>query len=222
MVNMPAVNAEDYDLDTTDLVVDAPDASPKHGTSVQAGWGAADVLLKPKASGDYPNDFRFVEQMQLVKFLENEPFSVYQQHWIEREGKKSFVCIGDNCPLCVQLGDSPRSKFAFNVLVLTDEEPSVQILTAPPTFARQLRAANDDEKRGPLTRHYWAISRQGSGPQTTYSLERVRATDLAEEWEIDPMQVDAMAADAVLYGPDSVYVTPREELHAVARQLVSA
>ena len=210
MVNVPTVNTDDYDLDE-ELIEDSPEAEPKHGTSVQAGWGAADALLKPKASGDYPNDFKFSEDVQLVRFLENEPFSVYQQHWIDRsEGKR-----------CNILGDKPRGKFAFNVLIVSGEEPSVQILTAPPTFARQLRAANDDARRGPLNKFYWAISRQGSGPQTTYTLERVRPTDLAEEWDLDPEVLSEAAAEAVLYGPDSVYVTPKSELLTIARSLVS-
>jgi hypothetical protein len=224
MVASPTVNAESYDLDEP-LLEDAPDATPKHGTSIQSGWGAADALLKPKnASGEYPNDFRFSDSVQLVRFLEDEPFSVYYQHWIDRtEGKRSFVCLEgeeQGCPLCDIVGDKPRGKFAFNVLVVSDEEPTVQIMTAPPTFARQLRAANDDTRRGPLTKYYWAISRQGSGPQTTYTLERVRPSDLAEEWELDADKLDAIASDAVKYGPETVYVTPRAELLTLARSLV--
>lgn len=218
----PTMDATDYDVPIA-LAEDAPDAAPKHGTSVQSGWGAADALLKPaRDKGDYPNDFRFSDSAQLVRFLENEPFSVYYQHWLDRtEGKRSFVCLGDQCPLCDILGDKPRGKFAFNVLVVSDETPTVQILTAPPMFARQLRAANDDARRGPLSKYYWSISRQGTGPQTTYGLERVRATDLADEWELDAEKLDALAQEAVMYGPETVYVTPREELLQIARSLVS-
>lgn len=215
-INKPLIEADDY------LADDVDDVAPKHGTTVQAGWAAADALLKPKKeSGEYANDFRFTEQAQLVRFLEDEPFSVYFQHWIDREGKKSFVCIGDDCPLCTIAGDKPRGKFAFNILVLSEEEPSVMILTAPPTLARQLKAANDDTKRGPLTKYFWAISRQGSGPQTTYTLDRVRASDLAEEWELDAEDVDDLVANANKYDSSSVYVTPRTELLTIARSLVS-
>lgn len=217
MVSAPTANAEDYEL-----AEDEPTATPKHGTSIQSGWGAAETALKRKGEGEYPNDFRFTEEPQLVRFLDDAPFAVYGQHWIEREGKKSFVCLGDDCPLCITAGDKPRNKFAFNVLVVSDEDPGVQILTAPPTFARQLRAANDDERRGPLTKFYWAISRQGVGPQTTYTLERVRATDLAEEWGMDSEPLDVLAADAVKYDDSSVYLTPREELLKVARSLVNS
>jgi hypothetical protein len=215
-INKPIIDADDY------LADDIEDVAPKHGTTVQAGWAAADALLKPKKeSGEYASDFRFTEQAQLIRFLEDEPFSVYFQHWIDREGKKSFVCLGDDCPLCTIAGDKPRGKFAFNVLVLSDEEPGVMILTAPPTLARQLKAANDDAKRGPLTKYYWAISRQGSGPQTTYTLDRVRGTDLAEEWELDQEDVEDLVAGATKYDSSAVYVTPRAELLTIARSLVS-
>jgi hypothetical protein len=217
-ISRPVVDADDY------LEEDSVEIAPKHGTTVQAGWGAADALLKPKAaSGDYPNDFRFSEVAQLVRFLDDAPFSSYYQHWVDRtEGKRSFVCLGDDCPLCTVAGDKPRPKFAFNVLVLSEETPSVQILTAPPTLARQLRAASEDPRRGPLTKYYWSISRQGSGPQTTYTLDRVRAGDLADEWDLDPEEIDAIAAQSVKYDAEVVYVSPREDLLKLARQLVSA
>ena len=148
---------------------------------------------------------------------------------MEREGKKSFVClqtprIDESCPLCETAGDLPRNKFAFNVVVLTDENdgtPKVQIMTAPPSFARQLRAMNMDPKMGPLSKHYWAISRQGSGPKTQYTLNRVKANDLAEEWDLDPEAVAASLKNLPLYDSSVTYVTPREELIEIARSLVS-
>jgi hypothetical protein len=217
MINRPTVDADSY------LAEDSVDLEPTVGTTVQAGWGAAAAALKPKqAAGDYPTDFRFSEQAALVRFLEDEPFAVYDQHWIDRtEGKRSFVCLGEDCPLCTIAGDKPRPKFAFNIIVLSDGEPNVQIMTAPPSFARQLQAANDDPRRGPLTKFYWAIARTGSGNTTQYTLDRVRATDLAEEWELDADDIDAFASTAITYDKSVVYVSPREELLKLARQLVS-
>jgi hypothetical protein len=216
MINTPSVDAESY------LAEDTVDNIPAHGTTVQAGWGAAKDALKPKKDSQYPTDFRFSEQAQLVRFLQDEPFAVYEQHWVDRtEGKRSFVCLGDECPLCTIAGDKPRPKFAFNIIVLSDGEPNVQILTAPPSFARQLQAANDDARRGPLTKYYWAIARTGSGNTTQYTLDRVRATDLAEEWELDADSIDEFAASAVSYDTSAVYVSPREELLTLARTLVS-
>lgn len=217
MVTQPNVDADSY------LVEDSATIAPKHGTTVQSGWGAAKAALKPKEkSKDYPTDFRFSDQVSLVRFLENEPFAVYEMHWIDRtEGKRSFVCEGDECPLCTITGDKPRARFAFNVLVASDEPPSVQILTAPPTFARQLQAANEDPRRGPLTKYYWGVSRIGTGRETQYNLERVRATDLAEEWELDSEELEDLAATANKYTTEAIYVSPHDELLELARSLVS-
>jgi hypothetical protein len=215
MIN-PTIDAQSY------LTTDDASAPAKNGTTVQAGWGAADKILKPKKSGDYPTDFRFSEQTQLVRFLDDEPFAIYEQHWIDRtEGKRSFVCLGDECPLCTMLGDNPRPKFAFNILNLSEENPSVQILTATPTLARQLQSANQDPRLGPLSKYYWSIARQGTGPQTQYMLNRVKATDLAEDWELDSTKIDAIATSAIKHDSSAVYVSPREELLTLARQLLS-
>jgi hypothetical protein len=218
MVTQPTVDASSY------LEEDTVDAQPKHGTTVQAGWGAAAKLLKPKEkSGSYASEVKFSEQPVLVRFLEDGPFHAYEQHWIDRtEGKRSFVHLGDDDPLAVIAGSKPRAKFAFNVLVLSEEEPNVQILTAPITLARILFAAHEDPKRGPLTKFDWAISRLGMGRDTQYIVERVRRdTDLTEEWELDPAKIDAIAATAVKYDKSAIYVSTREEHLEVARSLVS-
>jgi hypothetical protein len=123
--------------------------------------------------------------------------------------------------LCTIAGDKPRPKFAFNIISLSDGEPNVQIMTAPPSFARQLQAANEDPRRGPLTKYYWAISRTGTGNKTLFTLDRVRGTDLAEEWELDADSVDEFASTAVSYDTSAVYVSPRDELLKIARTLVS-
>ena len=223
MASLPKENMQNPSVNADDYAVDSVDAAPKHGTSVQAGWGAADAFLKPKAkSGEYASEFRMTEQPQLVRFLEDGPFMVYEQHWIDRsEGKRSFVCLGEDCPLCIIANDKPRAKFAFNIVNLSEEEPTTQIMTVATTLARQLRAANDDTRRGPLTKFYWAISRQGTGPSTSYTLDRVRGTDLAEEWELDADEVEAVVATAVSYDEAAIYVSPREELLKVAQSLLN-
>jgi hypothetical protein len=214
----PEIDATDY------FINDDVAAEPKHGTTIQAGWGALVAPNKSKReNGSYPTDFKFTESARLVRFLDDEPFAVYKQHWVDRtEGRRSFVCTGADCPLCTILGDVPRSKAAFNVIAVSDEEPSVQILTAPITLARQLQAANEDPRRGPLSKYYWAISRTGMGRETQYSLDRVRASELAEEWDLDPEAIAAIADNAVKHDADAIYVSPREEMVEVARQVVGA
>ena len=213
-ITKPAVNAEDY------LEEDSADIQPKVGTTVQEGWDAAEALLKVETT-EFPTDFKFSEEPQLVKFLQDRPFATYEQHWIERpKGKKSFVCIGDGCPMCEILGDKPRGKFAFNIYVLSGDVQGVQVLTAPPSLARQIKKAHDDERKGPLDREFWEISRMGTGPTTQYTLNFVRGRDLAEEWKLSPDNVKELVANAEPFSAeDVVRETPRSELLEIARSI---
>lgn len=213
-ITKPQVAAEDY------LDEDTPDMPAKVGTTVQEGWGAAEALLNVETT-EFPTDFKFSEEPQLVKFLQDRPFATYEQHWIERpKGKKSFVCMGDGCPLCEILGDKPRGKFAFNVLVLNGEESKVQVLTAPPSLARQIKKAHDDERKGPIDKEFWEISRLGTGPQTQYTLNYVRGRDLAEEWKLSQETVNELVANAEPFSASEVVrETPRSELLEIARSL---
>ena len=213
-ITKPQVGAEDY------LDEDTPEMPAKVGTTVQEGWEAAEALLTTETT-EFPTDFKFSEEPQLVKFLQDRPFATYEQHWIERpKGKKSFVCMGEGCPLCEILGDKPRGKFAFNVLVLSGEETKVQVLTAPPSLARQIKKAHDDERKGPIDKEFWEISRLGTGPQTQYTLNYVRGRDLAEEWKLKLEDVTALVAEAEPFSADEVVrETPRSELLEIARSL---
>jgi hypothetical protein len=213
-ITKPSVDADTY------LTEDSENIQPKVGTTVQEGWDAAESLLKVETS-EFPTDFRFSDEPQLVKFLQDRPFATYEQHWIERpKGKKSFVCIGDTCPLCDVLGDKPRGKFAFNVLVLSGDNQGVQVLTAPPSLARQIKKAHDDERKGPLDKEFWEISRLGTGPTTQYTLNFVRGRDLAEEWKLSQDDVNELVANAVPFTADEVVrETPRSELLEIARSI---
>jgi hypothetical protein len=212
-ITKPTVGADSY------LSEDNEDAMPKVGTTVQQGWDAFDSLVQENSS-DFPTDFKFSESPQLVKFLEDQPFASYEQHWIERpKGKKSFVCIGEACPLCDVLGDKPRGKFAFNVLVLSGEVQGVQIITAPPSLARQIKKAHDDERKGPLSKEFWEVSRLGSGPTTQYTLNFVRGRDLTEEWKLSTDAVQELVAAAVPFTAEVIRETPRSEMLEVARSV---
>jgi hypothetical protein len=212
-ITKPTVEADSY------LSEDSEDAMPKVGTTVQQGWDAFDSLVQENSS-EFPTDFKFSESPQLVKFLEDQPFASYEQHWIERpKGKKSFVCIGETCPMCDIIGDKPRGKFAFNVLVLSGEAQGVQIMTAPPSLARQIKKAHDDERKGPLSKEFWEVSRLGSGPTTQYTLNFVRGRDLAEEWKLSADDVQELVAAAVPFTAEVIRETPRSEMLEVARSV---
>ena len=75
-ITKPAVEAADY------LDEDSLEVQPKVGTTVQQGWDSLDALMN-NDSTEFPTDFRFSEDPQLVKFLDKTgPFATYEQHWI--------------------------------------------------------------------------------------------------------------------------------------------
>ena len=96
----------------------------------------------------------------------------------------------------------------------------MQVLTAPPSLARQIKKAHDDDRKGPIDKEFWEISRLGTGPQTQYTLNYVRGRDLAEEWKLTQDNVKELVADAEPFTADEVVrETPRSELLEIARSL---
>jgi hypothetical protein len=212
-ITKPSVDADSY------LTEDSENTQPKVGTTVQEGWDAFDALVKSDNS-EFPTDFKFSEEPVLIKFLENRPFATYESHWIDRQkGKRSFVCLGDNCPMCDVLGDVPRGKFAFNVLVLTGDNQGVQIMTAPPSLARLIKKNHDDDRKGPIDKEFWEVSRTGTASTTQYIMNYVRERDLAEEWKLEPTKVQELVATAVPYTAEVIRETPRSEMLEVARSV---
>ena len=93
-------------------------------------------------------------------------------------------------------------------------------MTAPPSLARQIKKAHDDERKGPLDREFWEISRMGTGPTTQYTLNFVRGRDLAEEWKLSLDDVKELVAKAEPFSAeDVVRETPRSELLEIARSI---
>lgn len=209
----PAANAATY------LDEDTEDMAPKVGTTVQSGWENSDVMTSKNS--DFPSDLKFTDEPTLIKFLDGPYF--YQQHWIERpKGRKSFTCIGESCPLCNVLGDEPRSKAAFNVLVMSGGDEGLRVLNAVPTLFRLIKKAHEDDRKGPINREYWAVSRAGTGKETLYSLDYVRSRDLDEEWGINPDDAKDLVAAAEPWPVDKIVrQESASELLEVARSLVN-
>jgi len=190
-------------------------------TNVLSGWDAATV----SSSGDYPKDFKFVDgEIQIVKFLDpNGPFAVYKQHYLDqiKTGKRSFVSLGSNDPLCVKLGSKPEEKKAFSIANLSAAGgPQRQVLTASPRLYKSLHAAHFSPQ-GPLTKNYWAISRTGKMQTTIYHINSVKARDLAEDWGITDVEaIEAAIANMVPFDRSFIKENTWEELDAIANSLL--
>lgn len=194
---------------------------PERSSIIQSGWSAAKKAVA-NASKTYTADFKFEENVQLIKFLSAEPMS-FLQHWVNRPGKKSFIGW-DGDPLC-RVGNKPEQKFAFTVVNLTDleEEPQVQLMVVGVRLCGQLEKLNADKKTGPLDRPdiYWAVSKSGQGTKTSYSIMPVKERDLVEDWEIDPAAASQLLSTLKPLGPEALRVASKSELEEIAKEILA-
>lgn len=190
--------------------------------STGRGWKA--FQQKREERSDYVKNFTLPEKKAVIKILDEEPFSVYAEHWIdELPKKKSFVCIGDDCPLCA-IGEKARVYAMFNILDLTDpEDPKVRPWKVSQTTSDVLQEYAMDSKTAPLNREdlYWSIYKSGGGAKgrVQVNLAPIKARDLEEDWDIPPFSDDELD-EFTLYGEDDVlYFNTRKELKEIADSL---
>lgn len=217
-----AANPSDFVVDGLDesaFDVDDEDVRPSRSSALQGGWEAA--LKASKTDKKFTNEFSFTEDAQLVKFIGSEPFAVFGQHWVERAGKRSFVCLQDEpdgCPLCDK-GDTPRTKVAFSVVNLSAEDPKVEMLLCSPTLTRILASLANDPKTGPLDRICYALSRTGKGTKVAYQVTPVSPRVL-DEWSVTQEEIDRLVEPLEPLAASVISVTPRSELLQIAREIV--
>lgn len=190
--------------------------------SMAGGWGNAEKVKT--ADSPFAQNLKVTEVEQVVKFLEDEPYASYRQHWInERQGQKSFTCLSDlhdeGCPLC-DAGHRPSSRFSFNVAVLSGkEDPLLRSYDCGPRVIDQLKNLHQSTKTGPLTKHYWAISRTGKKGSTQTNHQVVKERDLDEEWGIAPLdEGDIAKLKKQKYTADIVFVPSRKTLADIAAE----
>lgn len=205
-----------YDEDT--MTEEAP--APKGRTLVRGGWGSVDAVKN--ADSPFAQRLKVSDDPQIIKFLNDEPYASWRQHWVERQGQKSFVCIADfdekGCPLC-DAGSRPSIRIAFNVaLLIPGEEPVLKSYEVGPRVIDQLKNFHTDPRTGPLSKNYWAVSKTGKGATTATAHQPVKERDL-EEWgltNIDDAQIKELINKA--YTADIISVPSRKDLLDVANE----
>ena len=154
-------------------------------------------IKRDRPAGD-ESFFRWDEEPQVVKFLDNEPWG-YNQHWVTREGKKSFPCIGRRCPLC-EIGVKASQKVVYTVVNLT-KDGTTQTLEVGVQLEDTLAAYDADKKTGPLDRLYWALSRtegarRGGRSNYNYVFTPIKDRDLEEDYGIDLDEAETIVDEA--------------------------
>ena len=218
---MPINNAPDAASYLADDIDARPSQATATSSSVQSGWDAAGSL---STSGDFPTEVKFEENKhQVFKFLdENGPFAIYKQHFLKQKtsGKRSYVCIGANCPLCVKLEDRPENKRAFTVVTLNSPEGMQrQMLISGARLYQALHAAHYSPQ-GPLTKGYWAVVRIGKGPQTNYTVTPIKERDLDEDWSLDAAAAAKVVEASDVYIRGLIKEHSFEELDEIADSLI--
>ena len=196
-------------------VADEDDA-PKARRVVRSGWSGVDSVKT--GDSNYAVRLKLSEDTQIIKFIGDAPYASYGQHWLERSGQKSFVCIGEDCPLC-KAGNRPSKRHNFNVALLTEgEEPALRSLEIGPRVIDQLKNFHNSDRTGPLDKHYWAISRTGKGATSSTLLQMVKAADL-EEWGLTPLTSAQLAEFAeTAYTEDIIQVPSKRDLVQIASE----
>lgn len=218
----PAPSAQDYDVDEDEVTSvfeeEDEDETALRSHIVQSGRDAA---RKAAESGsEFISDFKFSEDPQLIKFMSDEPIAVYKQHWInERQGRKSFTCLKEKCPLCRRAGHKAQQKYGYSIVNITGaDEPIPQLLAVGLRAWKQLDALNEG-RTGPLSKGYWAVSRTGSGNTTTFAFVPVKDRDLAEDWEIDAESVTQALDQVVAVDGTAIRIDSLAELNEIAKEI---
>jgi hypothetical protein len=185
-----------------------------------------------RRTGDFAKAYQDTPSTQIVKFLEDEPYANYAQHWVARvdsDGKKvnrPYVCLGtvdEACPLCDILGDKPQAISAFNIAVLDDDGEVTHLSwNVGPRLFDDLKSFREDPKIRTLTKGFWASRRSGKGFQTRHHVVPVRSkATLLEDYEVEAP--DDEVYDAVdLYEAEIVKLSTYKELEEIAEEMVDA
>jgi hypothetical protein len=214
----PAVSKDDDEITAKprpDRVADEDDA-PKARRVVRSGWSGVDSVKT--GDSNYAVRLKLTEDTQIIRFIGDAPYASYGQHWLERSGQKSFVCIGEDCPLC-KAGSRPSKRHNFNVALLTEgEEPALRSLEIGPRVIDQLKNFHNSERTGPLDKHYWAISRTGKGATSSTLLQMVKAADL-EEWGLAMITSDQLSElTEGAYTEEIIQVPSKRDLMQIASE----
>jgi len=217
-------NAPDASAYVTEESIDERPAQsstkPSMDGIVSSGWEAAEKLTS--STSDFPTEVRFTEgEYQVFKFLDADgPFASYKQHFLNKTGKRSYTCIGAECPLCLKLEDRPENKRAFSVVNFSNEEgPKKQMIVAGARLFQAIHAAHFSPQ-GPLTQNYWVILRSGKNAATSYTVMPVKERDLMEDWKVDPQAAADFVSKVEPYTADVIQRHSAEELDEIASALL--
>lgn len=201
----------------------APLSAEEMNAVIKAGWSGHDEVKRDSSA--FTQNLKLSDEPVLVKILDDEPALVFLQHWVERPGKKGWVCLKKTqkgCPLC-DLGDRPREQVLFNV-VLMGHVPEIRPWVLGVKGAEALKKKSLDPRKGPLTKHYWELSSSGGGKgkggTVNYDFESVRVDSIQETWGVEPLTAEQVEKfNGQRLGVESIGMSSYETLEEVAAEI---
>lgn len=239
-----SVSRDDDDQDA------APPARSRRGdrdkpapSSGGRGWAShrKNESKTKRGFGTSPDEFTVAETdtTYLVKLLEDEPFWSYLEHFVNEieEGKRSFTCGGDQCPLC-DYGHGPRAFDLFNVAVWDpagdngEGQWAAKYWRATPDPAGKIltRAEELGQGRNPRALGhpdiYLAVSKTASKKKkggrsfNEFKIDIVKERDLEDDYEAFPLtDEDLEEFDGKLFDETVVPEASLKELRDAAEAL---
>lgn len=180
------------------------DDTPRRGEKKRArrsgtgGWSSFDQ--KRRANSSFADEFKPDSGVPtLIKVLDEAPFDVYNQHFINelpKGDRKSFVCHDDEyfedykegCPLC-EIGESASTYSLFNILDLTNpRKPEVKVWKTSVTVSDKLERLAKSDRTSPLNREdiYFDVEVTKTKNKTEWDIKPVKERDLEEDYGLEP------------------------------------
>jgi hypothetical protein len=215
----PAAAADDDDDDEPD-----EDDEPTPTKSIRRGMSAARQVIDSTSS--FAQAFKLTEQIQVIKFLEDDSYANYTRHWVERmtptgRANRSYNCLdnwGKPCPLC-KVGDKAQAVVAFNIALIGDDGvATLKTFDCGPKLFGIVENYARDPKVAPLSKGYFLASRSGKKGTVNYQLVPIKAHSLSDDYDIDaPLPAELTALG--VYDTDIITMPKTKDLEDIAAEI---
>lgn len=216
----------DYESDDAPVAsTDTNDSSEEEGGGlIHSGWTAGQNVMD--SSSTYAQGLVLDGNIQIIKFLEDQPYANYRRHWVDRVGpkgpyKRAYTCletVGKTCPLC-GIADRPQAVSAFNVALVGDDgQVLLKTWDVGVKLFGTLKSFANDPKFGPLTKGYFAVNKTGKAQTTQYNVIPIRETAMQEDYDMTPPSADILKRVGK-YDSSIIQIPKKADLEEIAQEI---
>ena len=210
--------------DSAPVEQDEAEESSSDAAPIRGGWTEGQKTMD--SASDYAQVLKLESNIQIIKFIDDQPYANYRRHWVDRmttkgPQKRAYTCletVGKSCPLCA-IADRPQAVSAFNVALIGDDgQVMLKTWDVGARLFNVLKAYANDPKIGPLSRGYFAVSKTGVKQNTQVNVIPVRESALSEDYEITPPTA-AEIKTAGKYDSSIIQIPKKSDLDEIAQEI---